>query len=163
LAPDLLRLTVKEKKMKAHIELTKETIDHFGHKLYRIRAKVDIETPWGKILKGTIGGWVEKIAQVSGDAWVSGDARVYGNAQVSGDARVSGDAKKTPILLSGFSYTVTIQDKGMSIGCEYKTFSQWKKLGTKEISEQYGESAGKLWKTMKPIIFKIVTASGRKA
>ncbi len=51
----------------------------FGKTLFRIEALVDMK--WVK--KGEIGGWVEKIANVSGNAWVSGDARVYGKLKLS--------------------------------------------------------------------------------
>ena len=102
-------------------ELTNETINFFGKKLFRIKSLID----FGGVKIGELGGFVEKEenldiygnawvfgnacisgnAKVSGDAQVfedtcvygnaciSGDACVYGNAQVCGDARVSGDAK----------------------------------------------------------------------
>ena len=86
-----------------------------GTVLYRIRTLVDL--PEHGVVKGEIGGWIEKTdnlkgaawvhrnarvsgnarvngnAQVYGNAWVSGDAWVYGNARVSGDAQVYGNAR----------------------------------------------------------------------
>ena len=96
-------------------ELTNETINFFGKKLFRIKSLID----FGGVTIGELGGFVEKEenldiygnawvfgdacisgdAQVCGNAWVYGDAKVYGdacvygNAWVYGDARVSGDAQ----------------------------------------------------------------------
>ena len=72
-------------------ELTTESKDYFGHKLFRIRALISFKF----VAKGELGGFVESEKNVShsGNAWVSGDARVYGNAQVSGNAQVYGDAQ----------------------------------------------------------------------
>ena len=88
--------------------LTDDTIEFFGRKLYRIKAKID----FGTVEAGELGGYIEKEenlsengnawvyadamvsdnAQVSDNAWVYGNARVYGNAWVYGDAMVYGDA-----------------------------------------------------------------------
>jgi len=72
-------------------ELTKESVEMFGRKFFRIKAFVD----FGKVKAGTIGGYVEREENLSqsGDAWVSGNALVYGDAHVYGDAEVSGNAK----------------------------------------------------------------------
>ena len=154
-----------------NFKLTSETkINIFGIKLFRIEATVS----FGDVKKGDKGGWIEKEKNLYGNAWVYGDACVYGNARVSGDAwvygdaRVSGDAcvygdaKKTPICITGFKHSVTIQDKGINIGCEYKTFAQWKKTTIKEISEQHGKNVGKTWGETKDILFDIVKVSGRE-
>ena len=66
-------------------------------------------------------------ARAYGNAWVYGSARVYGCAQVFSSARVYGDARvsKTPIIITGFEYTVTIHDKTASIGCQHKDIDDW--------------------------------------
>ena len=71
-------------------ELTNETIEYKGKKLYRIKALID----FGNVKKGARGGFVEKEENLSmsGNAWVCGDAKVCGNAWVCGDAQVSGNA-----------------------------------------------------------------------
>ena len=83
-------------------ELTTESIDVNGVKLYRIKSLIN----FGAVKAGKLGGYVEKeenlsqvdTAWVFGNAWVSGnarvydDARVFGNAWVFGDAQVYGDA-----------------------------------------------------------------------
>jgi len=56
-----------------------------GKTLFRIEACVDLK--WAK--KGEKGGWVEKIENVSGNAWVSGNAEVSGDAWVSGSLKLS--------------------------------------------------------------------------
>ena len=72
-------------------ELTNETIEYKGKKLYRIKALID----FGNVEKGARGGFVEKEENLSmsGNAWVCDNARVCDNAQVSGDAFVCGDAQ----------------------------------------------------------------------
>ena len=74
-------------------EFTGETKIRFGTTLKRIRASVEFKLKCGiVIVKGKLGGWIEKESNLSGNAWVSGNALVYDNAEVSGNALVSGDA-----------------------------------------------------------------------
>ena len=77
--------------MNKKFKLTKESVEQWGVKLYRIESIKD----FSNVRKGDKGGFVEKEENISeeGDAWVSGDARVSGDAQVSGNARVYGDAR----------------------------------------------------------------------
>jgi hypothetical protein len=100
--------------MNKKFELTKETVDHFGIVLYRIRALrsfIGVE-------EGQLGGFVEKEinlshegdswvygdSQVFGDSWVYGNSRVYGNSQVFGDSRVYGKVKLKSALCSRFGF-----------------------------------------------------------
>lgn len=71
-------------------ELTTDSIDVNGVKLFRIKSLVD----FGYVKAGTIGGYVEREENLSqnGNAWVYGNARVYDNAWVYGDARVYDNA-----------------------------------------------------------------------
>lgn len=112
-------------------ELTNETIEYKGKKLYRIKALID----FGNVEKGARGGFVEKEENLSmsGNAWVcdnaqvSGDAFVCGNAQVSGDANVCGDAQVDKSInyavIKGFGtcYRSTTffrcQDKTVKVSC----------------------------------------------
>ena len=81
----------------AKYKLTKESIEVYGRKLYRIQATAS----FSNVVKGDEGGFIEKEenlsqennAWVAGNARVSGDAWVYGNAQVSGNAQVYGNAR----------------------------------------------------------------------
>ena len=71
-------------------ELTNETINFFGKKLFRIKSLID----FGGVTIGELGGFVEKEENLDiyGNAWVFGDACISGNAKVSGDAQVFEDA-----------------------------------------------------------------------
>ena len=121
----------------AKFEATGETKDWLGTTLHRIRATADIAALG--IVAGTLGGWIEKEANlsVSGNAWVygnaqvSGDARVYGNAQVYGDARVSGNARVSKVNLTAvrsdnYTFTVAPTPEGPRViaGCRYLSFEQ---------------------------------------
>src|SRR5690606_31319726 len=66
--------------------LTKNTISVFGRTLFQIKAEVS----FGSVVKGELGGYIEKEENLSqdGDAWVYENARVFGNARISGNARV---------------------------------------------------------------------------
>jgi len=69
-------------------EFTGETKDFGDVKLKRIRLTKDCEC--GE--KGTVGGWIEKESNLSGNAFVYDDAMVFGDAVVYGNARVYDDA-----------------------------------------------------------------------
>ena len=151
-------------------ELTTESIMHCGHKLFRLKALIS----FGDVKAGDLGGYVEKkqnfseSAQVSGDAWVWGNARVWGDAQVSdsarvwGDARVSGNARvsgdalvsKSPILISGLLWSVTITDFHIQIGCEIHTIKEWGKFKDIRI-EKMSTQAVVFWQSYKPIIMDL--------
>jgi hypothetical protein len=149
-----------------------------GATLHRIRALV----AFGSIAAGTLGGWIESEAnlaqvsgnawvygdaQVSGDAWVSGNARVYGDAQVYGNAHVSGDAwvcvdaSKTPIVVSGLAWTVTITDRHMRIGCQYHLLEDWQAFDDRRIAAMDEGGAARFWRDHKATLFALVKATGR--
>lgn len=69
--------------------------------------------------------WVWCNARVFDNAWVYGDARVCGNARVWGNARVS----RSPKVLTGFPYIVTITDHHVAAGCKMHPPSVWRKRG----------------------------------
>ena len=71
-------------------ELTNETIQIEGKKLYRIKALID----FGDVKAGDLGGFIEKESNLShlGNAWIYDDAMVCGNAKVRGNAEVYGNA-----------------------------------------------------------------------
>ena len=72
-------------------ELTNETIEFRGRKLYRIRALKDFRD----VVAGDLGGYIESEENLSeeGLCWVYNDARVCDNAQVYNDARVCDNAQ----------------------------------------------------------------------
>ena len=59
-------------------KLTEECKEHFGRKLYRIKALID----FGDVKAGDLGGYIESEKNLShnDNCWVYGNARVYGNA-----------------------------------------------------------------------------------
>ena len=71
--------------------LLDDTIEVFGRKLFRIKAKINFSS----VAAGELGGYIEKEENLShfGNAWVSDDARVSGNAWVFGNAWVSDNAR----------------------------------------------------------------------
>lgn len=121
-------------------ELTEETIQVYGKNLYKIRALKDIGE---NVKKGDLGGFVESEDNLSqeGNCWVSGNAEVYGDARVFGDAWVSGNAEvtqtctKTPIVISGLNYLVTITDNHVRVGCQCFTLEEWEAMSEEQISE----------------------------
>ena len=116
--------------------------------------------------------WVYGNAQVYGDARVSGDAQVYGdarvsgNAQVYGDARVSGDAQvygnatKSPIVVTGLRWTVTITDHEMAIGCQHHDISRWLKFTDRQIAAM-DRHATQFWCDHKETLKTIFATTGR--
>ncbi len=71
--------------------LTQETLEIDGHRLFRIKALIDIARH--DIKAGDYGGFVESEANLSqeGDAWVDERACVFENAWVGGNALLYGD------------------------------------------------------------------------
>ena len=118
-------------------EFTGETKINLGTTLKRIRAAVELKLRCGiVVVRGELGGWIEKESNLSGNAWVSGDAEVYGDAWVSGNARVYGNAevygdarvkssedycvyKNTWSSFRWFTYTRS--NKMWSVGCFHGT------------------------------------------
>lgn len=80
---------MKEENMKKY-ELTTESKEYYGRKLFRIKALVS----FGNVKEGELGGWIEKEQNLShfGNAWVGGNAKVYESARVWQDAQVYDDA-----------------------------------------------------------------------
>lgn len=139
-------------------ELTTESIDVNGVKLYRIKSLIN----FGAVKAGKLGGYVEKeenlsqvdTAWVFGNAWVSGNARVYddarvfgnawvyGDAQVSGNAQVSGDADY--ICLKGFGsrnrsttmFRTKNGDIAVSCGCFGGTLEEFEN----KVKETHGDN-----------------------
>ena len=74
-------------------ELTNETINFFGKKLFRIKSLID----FGGVKIGELGGFVEKEENLD----------IYGNAWVFGDAQVCGDGDYTTIKGFGTVFRTT--------------------------------------------------------
>lgn len=125
--------------------------------LYRVIALKD----FGEVSKGDIGGFVESENNLSqtGSAWISGDAQIsgnariyegaqiYGDAQIYEDARIYGDAlvKKSPIIVSGLTYPVTITETHIFIGCQGHLKKRWHNFTDGDIYKMNGEKATFFW------------------
>ncbi len=72
-------------------ERTNETLTHWGHTLYRIRALKD----FGTVKAGDLGGFIESENNLSQDGlcWVADNAKVFGDARIFADAVVEDDAQ----------------------------------------------------------------------
>ena len=131
--------------------LPDDTIEVFGRKHFRIKAKIN----FGTVGTGELGGYIEKEENLSenGNAWVYDDARVYGNARVYGkawvygNATVSGDALVTSqkdyiVFKNSWSsfrwFTYTKSNKMWQVGCFYGTGQELIKKAY-EDSEQSGK------------------------
>jgi carbonic anhydrase/acetyltransferase-like protein (isoleucine patch superfamily) len=77
--------------MNKKYELTNETIEINGVKLYRIHALRFVKVA----NRGELGGFIEKEENLShdGDCWVFGNACVYGDARIFGNAMVYDNAQ----------------------------------------------------------------------
>ena len=65
------------------------SIEVCGHKLFRIECTQDFK----EIKAGTLGGYIEKEENLTGNAWVGDEARVGGSARVFGSACVCDEAR----------------------------------------------------------------------
>ena len=84
----------RENPEKRKFELTENTRTVEGKTLYQIRAVDDVHTRDGIVKAGDLGGWVEKVENLSqyGDSWIDKEACVMGDAVVKDNAYVSGEA-----------------------------------------------------------------------
>lgn len=90
-AKGLIKFKGEDKTMNKY-ELTEESIDYDGRKLFRIKALVN----FGNVSKGELGGFIESkdnLSNLNGNAWVHENAMVYDGARVYGDAKIYGYAK----------------------------------------------------------------------
>ena len=74
-----------------HFELTDETTKHYSRTLHRIRATRDL--PKHGVTAGDLGGFVETVDNLDGNAWVAGNAKVFQTARVYGNAFIDGLAE----------------------------------------------------------------------
>jgi hypothetical protein len=102
-----------------HFELLDETMVHNGVTLHRIGLTKD--HPRGP--KGTKGGWVESIHNISDNSWVGGEGKVYGNARLIGKSRVTGHAQvygNAVVIDAGVCNSAQVFDNAVIIGALFK-------------------------------------------
>lgn len=75
--------------------LKKDNITFAEHKLYRIKALVNINTKYKLVKAGDLGGYIQSTANLSqnGNCWVFNDAKVYDNATVDENALIFNNAQ----------------------------------------------------------------------
>lgn len=107
-----------------NIELTREKkILEDGTVVFRIRAIKDfrftisevnnVRTPTC-IKKGTVGGYVQKLENVTGDSWVEENAIVTGDTQLTGTTII----KKNNRVYGGIIHNSRIEKDSVIYGCE---------------------------------------------
>ena len=107
--------------------LPDDTIEVFGRKHFRIKAKIN----FGTVVTGELGGYIKKEENLSenGNAWVSGDARVTSQ-------------KDYIVFKNSWSsfrwFTYTKSNKMWKVGCFYGTGQELIKKAY-EDSEQSGK------------------------
>ena len=138
--------------MAKHFRLTNETkVNAFGVTLFRIQCTLDCK--WAKV--GEKGGWIEKEANLDGNAWVYGDACVYGNARVYGNACVYGNADYCCFQSFGSRYgtTTVFREKDGNLrvrcGCFNGTLDEF----ADKVQQTHGENEyGKVYKAIIEVI-----------
>ena len=77
--------------------------------------------------------------QILGHSKVHDDAWVYGDFIIDGYANITCKTTQRPIVLTGFTYDVTIMDEHISIDCQTKTFDEWRKVTREEVIVMNGK------------------------
>lgn len=83
---------------------------------------------------------------VIGHSKVHDDAWLYGDLVVDGYANITRKCTQKPIVLTGFTYDVTIMDEHISIDCQTKTFDEWRKVTREEAFAMNGKEGLKFFK-----------------
>ena len=76
---------------------------------------------------------------------------VFGEAQVS----------VTPLYLSGLTYSVTITDQHMAIGCQVHAIAEWRAFDDRRIAEMDGATGSRFWRDMGPALLALCAATSR--
>lgn len=106
---------------------------------------------YGKVHVGGL-STVYGAAQVFGDVEIIGhsrvhdDAWVYGNFKIDGYANITQKCTEKPIVLTGFTYDVTIMDDHISIDCQTKTFDEWRAVTREEAYAMNGKESLRFFK-----------------
>ena len=109
--------------------LKKDSIQFLGRTLFRIQAEIS----FGLIVKGELGGYIEKednLSRVYGNAWVSGDARVkitqdYKTISSLGDTGRTITITKSNKLLSAGCFLGTVKEFETKVNLKYKKGSDY--------------------------------------
>ena len=80
----------QSKIMENNFELPDNMIIHDGHTLYQVRAVKDIEEH--NVVKGDLGGYVDKTTAIVDNAWIADNAKVYDHSTLMGNSIVKDNA-----------------------------------------------------------------------
>ena len=95
--------------------------------------------------------------QVLGHSKIHDDAWVYGDFKIDGYANITRKTTQKPIVLTGFTYDVTIMDEHISIGCQTKTFDEWRSVTREEAYAMNGRESLKFFKHIPDTLEFLVT------
>jgi hypothetical protein len=119
--------------------------------LYRIKAVKDFTVGNYNVNKGELGGFIQSVKNLSGNAWVYDDAWVFGNAQVSGNARVTDYVVSLNIQpFTATFYIDSVKGDVIQLGCTQFTVENFvKKVKSteeykstkKQLTKKYVETA----------------------
>ena len=84
--------------------------------------------------------------EVRGHSKIHDDAWVYGDMIVDGYANITRKCTEVPIVLTGFTYGITIMDDHISIDCQTKTFDEWRKVTREEAFAMNGKEGLRFFK-----------------
>ena len=84
--------------------------------------------------------------KVIGHSKIHDDAWVYGDFTIDGYANITRKCTEKPIVLTGFTYDVTIMDDDISIDCQTKTFDEWRKVTREEAYAMNGKESLRFFK-----------------
>lgn len=85
-------------------------------------------------------------AQILGHSKVHDDAWVYGDLVIDGYANITRKTTQKPIVLTGFTYDVTIMDEHISIDCQTKSFDEWRAVTREEAYAMNGKESLRFFK-----------------
>lgn len=95
--------------------------------------------------------------QVLGHSKIHDDAWVYGDFKIDGYANITRKTTQKPIVLTGFTYDVTIMDEHISIDCQTKTFDEWRSVTREEAYAMNGRDSLKFFKHIPDTLEFLVT------
>ena len=112
-------------------------------------------------------------SKITGESFVYGDAIIMGSSNIhfsiigygakccenaavhdssiTEGGHITSTVTTTPIVISGFPYTITIMDTAISIGCMTKTLTQWRRFNISRSYDYHKEA----WNSYMPHVFEI--------
>lgn len=79
--------------------------------------------------------------KILGHSKVHDDAWVYGDFTVDGYANITRKTTEKPIVITGFTYDITIMDEHISMDCLTQTFDEWRAITSEQAYIINGQRA----------------------